>query len=128
MSSQNHICLEYFTILEYIQKVGNMWLRRGRTQKIKLDLKYLLFIRTRCLPFTIQKDVALNTSKMEAVYGLLHQNGWPNRLENDSPCILKGYFDGSFLNFSSFPVDASMYLFLWDPKSPNEKGIDIPIE
>jgi uncharacterized membrane protein len=39
-----------------------------------------------------------------------------------------GYFDGSFLNYSRFPTDASMYLFLWDPRSPNEKGIDVPIE
>ncbi|MBM4309257.1 MAG: hypothetical protein FJ123_21225 [Deltaproteobacteria bacterium] len=42
--------------------------------------------------------------------------------------ILKGYFDGSFLNFNRFPTDASIYLFLWDPKSPGEKGIDMPIE
>jgi hypothetical protein len=44
------------------------------------------------------------------------------------PCPLKGYFDGSFLNMSRFPTDASLYLFLWDPKSPNEKGIDMLIE
>ena len=44
------------------------------------------------------------------------------------PCILKGYFDGSFLNMNRFPTDASIYLLLWDPKSPNEKGIDIPLE
>jgi hypothetical protein len=44
------------------------------------------------------------------------------------PCTLKGYFDGSFLNFNRFPTDASIYLLLWDPKSPNEKGIDMPIE
>jgi hypothetical protein len=44
------------------------------------------------------------------------------------PCPLKGYFDGSFLNMSRFPTDASIYLFLWDPKAPNEKGIDILIE
>jgi hypothetical protein len=44
------------------------------------------------------------------------------------PCVLKGYFDGSFLNFDRFPADASIYLFLWDPKSPWDKGIDIPIE
>ena len=42
--------------------------------------------------------------------------------------VLKGYFDGSVLNFDRFPTDASMYLFLWDPKSPGEKGIDMPIE
>lgn len=45
-----------------------------------------------------------------------------------TPAVLKGYFDGRFLNHDHFPADASMYLFLWDPKSPEEKGIDIPIE
>jgi mannosyltransferase len=44
------------------------------------------------------------------------------------PCVLKGYFDGSFLNFNKFPTDASIYLLLWDPGSPNEKGITMPIE
>ena len=44
------------------------------------------------------------------------------------PCVLKGYFDGSFSNFRRFPSDASMYLFLWDPKSPNEKEIVIPMK
>lgn len=44
------------------------------------------------------------------------------------PCPLKGYFDGSFLNFNRFPTDASIYLFLWDPKSPDEKGIDITLD
>jgi hypothetical protein len=42
--------------------------------------------------------------------------------------VLKGYFDGSFCNFDRFPKDVSMYLFLLDPKSPDEKGIDIPIQ
>jgi mannosyltransferase len=46
----------------------------------------------------------------------------------NSPCVLKGYFDGSFANFRKFPTDASMYLFLWDPKSPNGKGIEMPID
>jgi hypothetical protein len=49
-------------------------------------------------------------------------------IKGASPCVLKGYFDGSFLNFSRFPDDASIFLFLWDPKSPEEKGIDMPIE
>ncbi len=44
------------------------------------------------------------------------------------PFVLKGYFDGSFSNFRRFPSDASMYLFLWNPKSPDEKGIDIPMK
>jgi hypothetical protein len=54
--------------------------------------------------------------------------GSAKKIKRNSPCVLKGYFDGSFLNFNKFPTDASMYLFLWDPKSPEEKGIDMPIE
>ncbi len=49
-------------------------------------------------------------------------------IKNSFPCVLKGFFDGSFANFRRFPSDASMYLFLWDPKSPGEKGIDMPID
>jgi hypothetical protein len=49
-------------------------------------------------------------------------------IKKNLPCVVKGYFDGSFLNFNRFPTDASMYLFLLNPVSPNEKGIDIPIE
>ena len=49
-------------------------------------------------------------------------------IKRNYPYTLKGYFDGSFANFRRFPSDASMYLFLWDPKSPEEKGIDMPIE
>jgi len=43
-------------------------------------------------------------------------------------CVLKGYFDGSFLNFDRFPTDASMYLFHRDPQSPGEKGIEMPFD
>ena len=49
-------------------------------------------------------------------------------IKKSSIFVLRGYFDGSFLNFNRFPTDASMYLFLWDPQSPEEKGIDMPIE
>jgi hypothetical protein len=49
-------------------------------------------------------------------------------IKKSYPCVLKGYFDGSFANFRRFPSDASMYLFLWDPQSPGEKGIDMPVE
>ena len=50
------------------------------------------------------------------------------KLKTESPAVLKGYFDGSFLNFNRFPVDSSLYLFLWDPNSPNQKRIDMSIE
>jgi len=49
-------------------------------------------------------------------------------INKNFPCVLKGYFDGSFANFRRFPSDASMYLFLWDPQSPGEKGIDMQID
>jgi len=49
-------------------------------------------------------------------------------IQKNSPVVLKGYFDGSFSHFRRFPSDASMYLFLFDPKSPGEKGIDMAIE
>lgn len=42
--------------------------------------------------------------------------------------FLKGYFDGSFLNFDRFPTNASLYLFLLDPQSRDEKRIEIPFE
>ena len=41
-------------------------------------------------------------------------------------CVWKGYFDGSMAMFRRFPSDASMYLFLWDPRS-TEKGIPMPL-
>jgi hypothetical protein len=50
------------------------------------------------------------------------------KIKGNSPAVLKGFYDGSFRNFSTFPDDGSMYLFLWDPNSPGEKGIDLPIE
>ena len=67
--------------------------------------------------------------QMEVDYGLLLER---ELTERDSrkvfPCVLKGYFDGSFAMFRRFPSDASMYLFLWDPQSSGEKGIDIPMK
>ena len=49
-------------------------------------------------------------------------------IKESSPCVLKGYFDGTVANFRRFPSDASMYLFLLDPQSQDKKGIDMPIE
>jgi hypothetical protein len=57
---------------------------------------------------------------------VVEKKGAKNLRQNPS-LLLKGYFDGSFLNFNKFPHDASLYLFLWDPNSKEEKGIDIPI-
>jgi hypothetical protein len=43
-------------------------------------------------------------------------------------CGFMGRFDGRAFNMVRFPSDASIYLFLCDPLSPQERGIDIPIE
>lgn len=50
------------------------------------------------------------------------------RLRSNPSFVLKGVFDGSFSNLYKFPADESIYLFLLDPKSPNEKGLDLTIE
>jgi hypothetical protein len=49
------------------------------------------------------------------------------RFAKEPGFVLKGTFDGSFLNFNRFPSDASLWLFLWDPSSQNQKGMDLPI-
>jgi len=49
-------------------------------------------------------------------------------IKKNSPFAFKGVFDGSFSHFRRFPEDASMYLFLWDPKSPGGKGMGVPSE
>jgi len=51
-----------------------------------------------------------------------------SKLKDDPSITPKAFFDGSFLNYYKFPFDASVYLFLLDPKSPNQKGIDMPID
>jgi Dolichyl-phosphate-mannose-protein mannosyltransferase len=48
------------------------------------------------------------------------------QIKKSSPAVQKGVFDGSFSNFRRFRDDASLYLFLWDPSNPEEKGMDIP--
>ena len=50
------------------------------------------------------------------------------KLGGDTPCIFKGFFDGSFLIFDKFPTDDSMYLFLWDSKSTTQKGMNMPVK
>jgi hypothetical protein len=44
------------------------------------------------------------------------------------PISQRGYFDGSVLNLVRFPTDVSMYLLLFDPKFPGEKGMGALVE
>jgi hypothetical protein len=50
------------------------------------------------------------------------------KMRDELSCALKGYFDASFSNVGRFPSDASIYVFCWDPKYPNDKGFKMPIE
>jgi len=59
---------------------------------------------------------------------LVGKGPFAKEIRENPSCVVKGYFDGSFAMFRRFPSDASMYLFLCDPKSPGEKGIEIPLE
>jgi hypothetical protein len=108
--SRHHI-MSYQKELEKITKVQKSFTYRNR--------KYMMIYSKNCCT-----EYVADGSRLWIVVGK-----WAaQQFRETSPCVLKGYFDGSFLNFNRFPTDASMYLFLWDPKSPDEKGIDMPID
>ncbi|MDI7258311.1 MAG: glycosyltransferase family 39 protein [Thermodesulfobacteriota bacterium] len=108
---RRHHIMQFSKDSEKIIKVQKLFTYRGNTFMI-------IYSKTCCSEFVA------DGKRLWIVVGK-----WTAKIFKESaPCVLKGYFDGSFLNLSRFPTDASMYLFLWDPKSPNEKGIDLPIE
>jgi len=103
---------------------AKVWKESGKIVAVQKSFTYqnknfTLYFSKKCC-----SDYVTDGSRLWIVVGK-----WAaKKIRETSPSILKGYFDGSFLNFSRFPVDASIYLFLWDPQSPDEKGIDMPIE
>jgi hypothetical protein len=82
------------------------------------DKEFMIYHSSSCCNQYIQygNRVWLLADKLTAV-----------KLKDIPGFIPKGFFDGSYLNYHRFPFDASIYLFLLDPKSPNEKGIDLPV-
>jgi hypothetical protein len=96
-----------------------------KTSEKEIELRMPLLIKTESIRSikTCCSQYTADGSRLWIVAG----NRTAKKLK-DSPCVLKGYFDGSFLNFNRFPTDASIYLFLWDPKSSVEKGINKLIE
>jgi len=93
----------------------------------EFEYRVSLVSRAELLRYIIPISRTLNMSQMETGSG----SHWKRGGEGDERqyfFVLKGVFDGSFANFRRFPDDASMYLFLWDPKSQGEKGIDLPNE
>jgi len=103
---------------------AKVWKESGKIVAVQKSFTYqnknfTLYFSKKCC-----SDYVTDGSRLWIVVGK-----WAaKKIRETSPSVLKGYFDGSFLNFSRFPVDASIYLFLWDPQSPDEKGIDMPIE
>jgi len=89
-----------------------------------------IFLNSHNRTFSIQHSYSCCAQYIEGGSRLWIVVGKPSvkDLKEGSPCVLKGRFDGSVANFRRFPSDASMYLFLWNPLSPNEKGTDMPIE
>jgi hypothetical protein len=92
----------------------------------EIELRFSLSYQNKKFTFIeseqhIQKYIS-ETDRLWIVFG-----GKGVKIMKRYPLILKGYFDGRFCNFDRFPADASIYLFLWDPQSPNEKGLDLPV-
>ena len=59
----NHICQGYFTILKYIQTVGNTWLHRGRTRNNNVGFKISFVYQNRI--FTIYHSKGCCTQYIE---------------------------------------------------------------
>lgn len=100
------------------------WKKPGKEIEFKKpflfrDETFTIYSGTTCCAQYVQDG-----SRLWIVVG----EGIAKDLRKTPPFVLKGCFDGSFSFFRRFQSDASMYLFLWDPKSPQEKGIDLPIE
>ncbi len=94
------------------------------------DIKYSISFYWRHNIHTIyySKTCCLEYVKQGGRLWIVIPKNAAKKIEEENPFVFKGYFDGSYLNFTRFPFDASMYLFLWDPNSPDEKGIDMPID
>jgi hypothetical protein len=50
------------------------------------------------------------------------------KFQDDFYIAVKAHFDGSFFSASRFPTDASLYVFLLNPQSPDEKGVPRSID
>jgi hypothetical protein len=83
------------------------------------NLKFTIYHSTECCSQYVNDGsrIWIVTSKWGA-----------KKIKNELPYTLKGYFNASFSNIGRFPSDASIYLFSWNPKSPNEKGVGLRIE
>jgi uncharacterized membrane protein len=99
-----------------------------RVSETEIELRKSFIYQNRVFTIYYSKDCCAQYVADGSRLWIVVGKGKAKKMKQDRHFILKGYFDGSFLNFDRFPKDASMYLFLFDPQSKDEKGIDIPIE
>jgi hypothetical protein len=117
--------LHYFAVYPKSRHhIMSFWKDSGTIVKVEKSFTYQNKMLTIIYSKTCCNEYVTDGSRVWIAVG----KSTAKRLKESSPCVLKGYFDGSFLNYNKFPMDASIFLFLWDPSSPGEKGIDMPIE
>jgi hypothetical protein len=102
-------------------------LRQGKSGK-GFEFKLSFIYQNKIFALYQSKDCCSRYTEDGSRLWIIANKGMAKEIVKKSPCVLKGYFDASFLNYNKFPEDMSMYLFLWDPHSPGEKGIDMTIE
>ena len=113
-------------VLHYFGVYPDGWFYLLSTRRVPEDeIEYRV-----CLIMGDKQFIISNSKKYWINYAMEGNRLWIVVDENNikelrkiSALALKGYFDGSVLNFDRFPRDASMYLFLWDPQSPNGKQL-----
>jgi hypothetical protein len=99
-----------------------------RVSETEIELRKSFVYQNRIFTIYYSKDCCAQYASDGSRLWMVVGKEKAKKMKQDRHFTLKGYFDGSFLNFNKFPYDASMYLFLFDPQSQDEKGIDIPIE
>jgi hypothetical protein len=115
-------------ILHYFGSFSNdrfaVDLRQGKSGK-GIEFKLSFIYQDKILALYQSTDCCSQYTDDGSRLWIIGDKGMAKKMMNTSPCVLKGYFDASFLNYNRFPTDVSMSHFLWDPQSPGEKGIDI---
>jgi uncharacterized membrane protein len=117
--------LHYFGVYpEHRHHIMSFWKESGKIIKVEKSFVYQNKIVTIIYSKTCCTEYVTGGNRLWII-----MDKWTaKKMKENSPAVFKGYFDGSFLNFNRFPTEASLYLFLWDPSSPEEKGIDMPID
>ena len=99
-----------------------------RISKEEMEFKTSIFSENKKITISYSRSYWLRYALEGSRLWIVANKVTAKKVKGNPAFVLKGYFDGSFLNFDRFPTDDSIYLFLCDPRFPNEKGIDVAIE